>query len=61
MEQRESYLHITSKMSFRDRNFVYFKAHFQTMLVLQQGNVSKILGPVICKFGSCLAFNDLRV
>lgn len=33
MEEREGYLHITSKMSFRDRNVVYFKAHFQTMLV----------------------------
>lgn len=41
MEQRESNLHITSKMSFLDRKFAYFKA----LLDLQQGNVSKILGP----------------
>lgn len=25
--------------------FVYFKAHLQALLALQQGNVSKILGP----------------
>lgn len=33
------------KMSFLDRNFAYFKAHLQALLALQQGNVSKILGP----------------
>lgn len=44
MEQTESNLHVLSKMSLRDRNFVYFKAHFQALLALQQ---------VFLKFWSC--------